>query len=175
MKKVHQCMAFFPLFLEAVYRQEWDVAKQKQQHIVALVKEADAIRHHVLLQLSTGFFKRIACGEIFELLREQNEIADSIKQIATLLVGRKIEIPAVVTQSYYGFINACLTAVEKAKMVVDKLDVLLKTGAASAQSRLVQQVIIELDHIEADVEAIHQQIKEDILLLEQERGALEMS
>lgn len=165
MEKVHEYTQYLPEILDAVYNQNWLQAQSKHQIMMQLKNELNEISQQIHLQLPAHDMPACRSG-ILALLAEQSEIANAAKEVISIMVSRRVQIPEVVAESYYGFIYACLNATEKAKDVVDELEDLLANCGKGAVARAVQRIMMDLDQISNEVEQIQMQINHDMLAIE---------
>lgn len=173
MDMIYQSMQFFPVFLDEVYRKEWNKALDIQHKMLQLQQEASVLKHQILLQVSTDFFKPTASRDIFELITEQSKIAKIVESIANLMLERKVHIPRKVALNYLGFINACLGATEKAKLAVDALENFLKATKDQSVRLPLYRILLELEECASEACKIHRELKMGLLTLEKNMMPME--
>lgn len=166
MEKMVEAVAYLPNFLEAIYDTNWKNASVIQQKMEKSLKQANTLKHQILQQSALSAFKPLQNRDVFELILAQSNIAKMVQNIMHMILDRKLTIPHVVADNYYGFIQACLYAAEKAKKLVDELENLLKAGSSSAYNRALQCMLLDLDTLVSEAAFIHQEIKKEILILE---------
>lgn len=166
MEKVYECAQILPDFIEAVYNADWEKALQLQQAIALAESEADDIKQQIRLQLPHSLFMPVSRSDLLELLREQDFIANDVKDAVGIILGRKLLIPSPLHESYSGFVNACLSASEKANRAVLELEDLLETGFKGREVRIVKQMICELDQLEKETDEIQVQVRAELFTIE---------
>ena len=166
MEKVFECATLLPEFIEAVFKKNWQQAAQVQGNIVRLESEADDIKQQIRLQLPHSLFMPVSRSDLLELLREQDYIANDVKDVAGIILGRRLSIPEEIRESFSGFVNACLSASEKANKAVSELEDLLETGFKGREVRLVKQLICELDQLEKETDEIQVQVRAELFAIE---------
>lgn len=168
MEKVLECANLLSDFIEAVFKQDWDAAGYIQHNIVRLEGEADELKQKIRLQLPHSLLMPVSRSDLLELLREQDYIANDVKDIAGIVLGRQLSIPETVQESYSGFVNACLLASEQASKAVSELHDLLETGFRGREVRMVKQLICELDQLENETDEIQIQVRAELFAIEKE-------
>lgn len=168
MEKVYECALFLPDFIEAVFLGDWAKAGAIQNKIVQAESEADDVKQQIRLQLPHSLFMPVSRSDLLELLREQDFIANDIKDVAGIILGRRLSIPEALHESYSGFVNACLSAAEKANKAVAELEDLLETGFKGREVRIVKQLICELDQLEKETDEIQVQVRAELFSIEKE-------
>ena len=89
---------------------------------------------------------------MLELLLVQDKMANRAKDVAGLVLGRKMEIPESITEGFIEFVSRNVDAAKQARKSVRELDELFTTGFRGAEVSLVEALIEELDSIETDTD-----------------------
>ncbi len=157
MSKVHACVSELKKFFAAVLAQQWADAEKTQQEIVRLENEADDLKRDLRLHLPKGLFLPVSRSDLLDLLNVQDRLANKAKDIAGIVLGRKMVFPEVIIQSYQTFLNRCIEAATQADAAIHELDELLETGFSGSEIKLVETMLVELSRIERETD--DQQIK----------------
>jgi predicted phosphate transport protein (TIGR00153 family) len=168
MGQVKQCVNNLPNFFESAYEKNWEQAEKQQNQISFLENEADELKQQIRLQMPNNLFMPVSRSDLLELVTEQDSIANTAKDVAGIVLGRKINLPEELRESYFGFVNACVTAVDKASAAVDELDDLLETGFKGAEARLVKKIILELDQLERETDDIQVHVRSELFSIEKQ-------
>lgn len=174
MHKTYLCAKQLYPFFEAILQEDWNTAERIQHKIVALEKEADIIKRDLRLHLPTGLFLPVARSDILELLTAQDRIANKAEDIAGLIMGRKMLIPATLSHLFLPFLTCCLDAAKQACQAIYELDELLETGFRGNEVTIVEQMIVTLDTIEQDSDKKLADIRHRIFELEKDLTAVEI-
>ena len=70
----------------------------------------------------------LARTDLLELLTQQDKIANRAKDIAGLMLGRKLAMPADLASDFMAYLQRCLDATALATQAIGELDDLLETG-----------------------------------------------
>ncbi len=173
-RKVHQCAKQLYPFFEAVFKNNWEEAKNIQQHIVSYEKEADVIKRDLRLNLPTGLFLPVSRTDLLELLSAQDRIANKAEDIAGLIISRQMTIPQPLVPSFMPFLHCCLDASKQACNAINELDELLETGFRGSEVNIVEDMILKLDEIEHDSDDKLADLKHRIFELEKELSAIDI-
>lgn len=173
-RKVHQCAKQLHPFFEAVLQEDWLLATDIQQKIAHLEKDADHIKRELRLHLPTGLFLPVSRTDILELLSAQDRIANKAKDIAQLIVGRKMKIPSSLSELFMSFLNRCLDASKQACQAINELDELLESGFRGSEVKIVEGMILTLDSIEHDSDKKLAAIQQHIFTLENDYPAIDI-
>ena len=168
MAKVFACVSeLVPLF-EAVFARDFDKVGQVQQSITALEHEADAMKKALRLKLPKGVFLPVSRRDQLDVLTMQDRIANTAKDIAGLILGRKMTIPAQMEDRFVMFVRRNIDAAAQAQKAIDEFDELIETGFRGGEVELVSGMIRTLDEIESDTDALQVEIRRMLLDVEKE-------
>ncbi len=168
---IHKCYhcakLLLPLF-EAMLQQDWDAANTIQKNICDLEREADLIKRDLRLHLPTGLFLPVSRTDLLELLAAQDQIANKAKDIAGLIIGRKMVLPNTLHPLITPFLTRCLDATKMACKAINELDELLESGFRGNEVNVVEDMIVTLDKIEHDCDEQLSDIRQHIFDLEKD-------
>ena len=174
MRKVHQCAKQLHPFFEAVLQQNWQTAKDLNQKIAELEKEADVIKRDLRLHLPAGLFLPVSRTDLLELLSAQDRIANKAQDIAELIISRQMIIPETLSQVLMPFLTCCLDASKQACKAINELDELLESGFRGSEVKIVEEMIMTLDDIEHDSDEKLADIRQRIFAFEKEFHAIDI-
>jgi len=168
MAKVQMCIAELVPFFEAVLTQDWDKAAQAQGRISVLENEADVLKKDLRLHLPKGVFLPVARRDLLEVLRMQDKIANKAKDIAGMVLGRRMILPDSIGTSLLDFVKRCIDASVQAQKAINELDELVETGFRGGEVDLVQDMIKQLDQIEHETDKIQVEVRAELFKLERD-------
>lgn len=152
MSKVHVCVKELEPFFAAVLLQKWSDVELIQREIVRLENEADDLKRDLRLHLPKGLFLPVSRSDLLELLTVQDRLANKAKDIAGLVLGRKMIFPEAITAHFTDFLKRCVEASNHANTAINELDELLETGFSGSEIKLVEGMIAEISRIERDTD-----------------------
>lgn len=148
-------------FIDAVLEEDWAQAQICQQHVARLEGDADEIKKKIRLQLPSSLFMPVSRSDLLELLRGQDQIANRAKDIAGLILGRKMSIP-LNGETFKGFLDRCINVCEQARKAINELDELVETGFRGREAALVQKMIFKLDNMEKETDDIQVTVRAEL-------------
>lgn len=166
MDKVQACVAELPAFLEAAYAADWALAERQQQLIVRLENEADDLKKALRLQLPKGMMLAMSRRDVLEVLSVQDHIANIAKDIAGLILGRRMRFPENMREDLKRYLARSLDAVHQAGRIVHELDELVEAGFRGHEVDLVNDMLRELDRIEQDTDDVQRRVRETLFAQE---------
>lgn len=174
MEKVVACVAQLVPFIEAVISKDPQACKQQQQRIVELEQEADDLKKELRQQLPKGLLLPVSRRDLLEVLTMQDRVANKTKDIAGLMLGRKMQLPDEISQPYLDFVKRCIDANLQAQKAINELDELVETGFKGVERTLVVSMIDELDQIESDTDRMQVEIRAKLFAVEQNYPPIDM-
>jgi predicted phosphate transport protein (TIGR00153 family) len=148
MEKVVLCVSELEAFFEVAAKRDWQKAREIQGKIGALENDADEIKRDIRLHLPKGLFMPVSRVDLLEMLRIQDQVANKAKDIAGLMLGREIEVPASISDDMIEYVRRSIQATRQACTAINELDELFETGFRGAEVELVASMIKRLDEIE---------------------------
>jgi predicted phosphate transport protein (TIGR00153 family) len=168
MAKAHDAAHLLVAFFKATFADDWQAAGQIQQRIDQIESEADQLKRDLRLHLPKGLFLPVPRTDVLEILALQDRIANQAEDIAGLVIGRRMRIPAKIEVQYMVFLERCLAATVQAHKAINELDELLETGFKGNEVKLVEQMILELDKIEHDTDTLQIEVRQALFQIESE-------
>lgn len=166
MAKVHVCVKELEPFFAAVFTQNWSEVERLQRNIVLLENEADKMKRELRLHLPNSLFTSVSRSDLLELLNVQDGLANKAKDIAGLVMGRKMIFPEAVIKLFMDFLKRCIDASKQADVAIHELDELLETGFSGNEVKHVDNMITKLSRIEHETDELQIQLRQIMFNLE---------
>lgn len=174
MQSVQDCVTQLIPFFDAVLAEEWDEAHKFQAEIARLENEADKLKRELRLKLPKSLFMAMSRRDLLEVLTMQDKIANKAKDIAGLIVGRKMTFPNNLGPLLKDFIQRSIDASAQAQTAINELDELVETGFRGTEVKLVESMIKTLDEIESDTDKIQVEVRKELFAIESDLNPVEV-
>lgn len=155
-------------FFEAVIAGDWAKAEEVQNNIHQLENDADKLKKQLRLHLPKSLFLPVPRSDLLELLSGQDKIANRAKDIAGIMLGRKMKLPAALGSQMLAFVDSAVATVAQSLKAINELDELLETGFAGRELSIVENMIGELDTLENRADEMEVTIRAALFALESE-------
>lgn len=166
MAKVHECATVLERFFAAVVADDWDKATEIRIEIKTLENEADDLKKAMRMQLPKSLLMPMPRTDLLEIIAMQDKIANCAKDIAGIMLGRKMKIPEIMQADVQTYVQACIATSAQALKAIEELDELLEAGFRGREIQIVEKLINELDDLEHTTD-IHQiNIREKLFQIE---------
>jgi predicted phosphate transport protein (TIGR00153 family) len=166
MSKVHACVEGLKPFFAAVFSGDWVKAESFQRDIVHLENEADVMKRELRLHLPKSLFMSVPRGDLLDLLNVQDRLANKARDIAGVIVGRKMIFPDAIIPAFTEFLKRCIDASQQANVAIHELDELFETGFSGSEVKIVEAMIAKLARIEHDTDEMQILLRQTIFNLE---------
>lgn len=153
-------------FFEAVTNDNWPLASEIQQRVVKFENEADEIKKQLRLHLPKSLFLPVPRTDLLELLTMQDRIPNRAKDIAGIIMGRRMTIPSSMKDQMNEFVRASVAAAEQALTAINELDELLEAGFSGRELTVVENMIKELDELENKTDHLEIGVRTSLFALE---------
>lgn len=161
-------------FIEDLIRDDWEAAVIHQQTIANLSQEADNLKRELRIQLPKGVLLPVPRSDLLRLLYIQAEIPKIAKNIATLMLSRKMTIPKPIIESFGQYLHSAIETSIQANKAVSELDELLETGFSGSEIELVENMIVKLDKLDAETNLLQSQLRSSLFALESDLNPVDV-
>jgi predicted phosphate transport protein (TIGR00153 family) len=168
MSKVHMCVQVLEPFFAAVFAENWVEVERLQRDIVRLENEADNIKRELRLHLPNNLFTSVSRSDLLELLNVQDDLANKAKDIAGVVMGRKMIFPESITLLFPDYLRRCIEASKQADTAIHELDELLETGFSGNEVKHVDHMITKLSRIEHETDEMQIKLRQAMFVLEEQ-------
>jgi predicted phosphate transport protein (TIGR00153 family) len=159
METCERCVLALVPFFDAVAASDWSEAEKRYRAVSDLEGDADELKKRVRLNLPRSLFLPMSRNHLLEIVQVQDRIANGAKDIAGLMLGRKMKFPEEVDQALTGFVKASLDAVTLARKVMDELNDLVTTGFSGREIDLIEKMLEELDDAEHESDVLQVKLR----------------
>lgn len=161
-------------FFESVYACDWEKAEELRKAISDTERKADKQKQEIRLNLPKGLFLPIERTDLLELLKQQDKIANTAKDIAGRVTGRQLAIPQPLQSDFTAYLKRCIDAVQLTAQAINELDELLETGFRGREVDLVSKMIQQVDAIEEDTDQIQIKLRYSVRQVEKDLNPVDV-
>lgn len=155
-------------FFQAVVADDWRTAEAIQNRIAERENEADELKKTLRLHLPKSLFLPVPRTDLLELLSMQDAIANCARDIAGIMLGRKMTVPPTLHSRMQEFVQSAVDAANQALKAINELDELLETGFSGYELKVVENLIEELDSREHRADELEVEIRRELFAIERE-------
>ena len=161
-------------FFQAVIADDWGQAQVIQRRIAERENEADDLKKNLRLHLPKSLFLPVPRTDLLELLSMQDAIANCARDIAGIMLGRKMTVPERLQPQMLKFVQSAVDAANQALKAINELDALLETGFSGYELKIVENLIEELDDREHVSDELEVTIRRELFAIEKELSPVDV-
>lgn len=166
MASCQQCVTTLGDFLAASYEQDWDRALELQHSIKRLENEADEQKRAIRKSLTKSLLMPFSRADVISLLAMQDKLANKAKDVAGIMLGRKMVVPESITPQFQEHYLACKEVAAAAATAINELESLLETGFAHREFEQVMGLVEDLDRLEEGCDEKEIQLRKSVMEIE---------
>ena len=167
-EKVVLCVEELIPYFDAVIKNDWGKAEKIQNNLAELENDADEIKNLLRMQLPSSLFMPVDRRDVLDVLQLQDKIANKAKDIAGLVLGRKMLLPESICNTYIEFLNRCVDATRQTQNAINELDELVAAGFRGNEVTRVKKMIGELHVIEDETDKIQIKLRAELYKIEKD-------
>ena len=156
-----------------IYTQNWPAVEKIQQKIVEYENEADTLKQDIRVHLPKKLFLPVPREDILDILTLQDKVPNKAKDIAGLVLGRRMKIPELIQEQFHSLLTTCVDCVRKTQKAIAESGLLLKTGFAESEVSIVEALIFEVGNIEQESDKIQIQVRQLLFDIENELAPID--
>ena len=166
--KVVLCVEQLIPYFDCVMKNDWGKAEKIQNNLAELENDADEIKNLLRMQLPSSLFMPMDRRDVLDVLQLQDKIANKAKDIAGLVLGRKMSLPESICNTYIEFLNRCVDATRQTQNAINELDELVAAGFRGNEVTRVKEMIEELHVIEGETDKIQIKLRTELYKIEKD-------
>jgi len=174
MDTCYQCAKELISFFSFVIAEDWDGAARSRERIVQLENEADELKKQIRSDLPKSLFMPVPREDLLELVLVQDRIANRVRDVSGIVLGRRMRIPEVIQQRLLDFVERNVDAAKQARKSIRELDELYETGFRGAEAALVEALVDRLDQIENDTDELQVSLRAEIFAIEPDMSPVDV-
>jgi len=160
--------------IEGMIESDRDKILAAQKEIVDGEHEADVMKKELRTHLPKGLFMPVDRRDVLDVLLRQDIIANQAKDVASLIVGRHMQLPDEMKQPFLAFTQRCVDTVKQALMTINELDELVETGFRGLEVDRVEEMLTELGNIESETDSMQEDLRQILFKLEKTLGPVDV-
>ncbi|GAA0420606.1 TIGR00153 family protein [Cocleimonas flava] len=136
--------------------------------------DADKMKRELRTHLPKGLFMPVDRRDVLDVLLRQDIIANQAKDIAALIVGRKMQLPAEMNEPFLVFTKRCIDSVKQALHTINELDELVETGFRGLEVERVEGMLSDLGAIESETDTMQDDLRATLFKLEDDLSPVDV-
>lgn len=166
--KAYECAQHLPVFIAKAQDGDWDGASAAYDQITELEHAADDLKTQLRSNLPGSLMLPVDRSDLLVMVSQQDEIANITKDIAGIMLGRKMHIPEVISALMTTYLNVSIETAGQAVKTVNEMDELLEMGFKGRVLEVVEKLIQELNRLEHENDELQIQVRAALFTIEKD-------
>ena len=173
MSVVTECAGLLQDFLQASRQGDWTEAEAQYIRIRDLEKRADDLKAQFRRNMPNSLFMPVPRTDLLELISTQDKVANTARDIAGIMLGRKMQVPELIGDDFSRFLENAIKVAQQAQRAINELDELLESGFRGKEVDIVTEMIHQLDSREGTTDENERDIRQKLLTIENDMPPLQ--
>lgn len=151
-EKVKECAWAFQQAMECYASSKCEVFEDHRQEVIRIEHDADAIKRRIRGHLPKGVMLPVEKFQLFQYLREQDNVLDSVQEALNWLSHRMDKgIPEVLERDFFLLVDAAIEPTEELSRMVGEAQIYFK-NFSEKQRKKVKDIISNIRQMEHDAD-----------------------
>ena len=141
------CVERLPLYFAEAQANRWGRASDVREEICRFEGLADELKQDVRGNLPRGLWMSVSRADLLELVRVQDKMANGVKEVSGISLGRQLAFPAAMTSEVADFIDV---VVQVSRVVVKIIGATRELSRSAFGTRQTNVILGFVSQVEAD-------------------------
>ena len=174
MKTVMECVAFVHPMFEAVRDTQYDDLKALAEKVFKTEHEADIIKDDIRQTVPKRFFLPVYRGDLLGYLKLQDDMADSVEDVAVLLTIKNLRLLEPLVKPTFSYIALIEAVCNKAQEIADYLPALVEGDMAGKEAEKVLSMVAQVEKAEWKADRSQYKLSQKLFSLEDDMKPSEL-
>ena len=168
MDKVMECISHVEPMFERVRNDDREGLEALAKIIFKIEHQADIIKDEIRQTIPKSFFLPVYRGDLLGYLAVQDNMADSVEDLAFMLTIKRLRMPAVLVGQVFEYVEKILWTCEKANDVSKELTVLVDNGFGGEAIERTLKMVATTEKAEWEADRKQYELSKALFALEKE-------
>ena len=141
------CVERLPLYFAEAQANRWGRASDMRAEICRFEGLADELKQDLRGNLPRGLWMSVSRADLLELVRVQDKMANGVKEVSGISLGRQLAFPAAMTSEVADFIDV---VVQVSRVVVKIIGATRELSRSAFGTRQTNVILDFVSQVEAD-------------------------
>ena len=166
MKSVMECVGFVRPMFEAVRDEQFDKLQKLAEKIFKVEHEADLIKDDIRQTVPKRFFLPVYRGDLLGYVKLQDDMADSVEDLAVLLTLKNLKLPGPLVEPTFDTVGKVEEVCNGARALADYLPALVDGDMAGAEAEHALSMVAAVEKMEWEADRLQYKLSKKLFALE---------
>ncbi len=168
MKAVMDCVNLVRPMVEAVRDAEYDKLRELSKKVFKLEHKADIIKDHIRQTIPKRFFLPVYRGDLLGYVKLQDDMADSVEDVAVLLTLKRLPFPPQLVESTFEYLSKVEDVCRKSLAIADYMPTLVKGDMVGKEAEHALQLVADVEKGEWEADRLQYKLSQKLFAIEDE-------
>lgn len=174
MKAVMECVSFVRPMYEAVRDGRYDELQAVAKKVFKTEHKADIIKNEIRQTIPKRFFLPVYRGDLLGYIKLQDDMADSVEDLAVLLTIKKLALPEPLVESTFEYIDKVLEVCGRTRDIADYLPTLVEGDMVGEEAERALSMVADVEKAEWEADRLQYTLSQKLFALEDEIRATDI-
>ncbi len=168
MKAVMKCVAYTRPLFEAVRDAQYDKLQELAKLVFKAEHKADIIKNEIRQSIPKRFFLPVYRGDLLGYLKLQDDMADSVEDLAVLLTLKNLTLPEPLVKPTFEYLEKVESVCLETKAIGDYLPTLVEGDMVGKEAEHVLAMIANVEKAEWEADRLQYSLSQMLFAHEDE-------
>lgn len=174
MKSVMECVVFVRPMFEAVRDVQFDVLQDLAKKVFKAEHRADIIKDDIRGTIPKRFFLPVYRGDLLGYVKLQDDMADSVEDLAVLLTIKQLPLPKVLVELTFEYVAKVEQVCQESYELSEYLPTLVEGDMIGTEAENALRMVADIEKREWEADRLQYTLSQDLFALEDDLRATDI-
>ena len=139
------CVERLPLYFQEVQFGRWARAEEVREEICRFEGLADELKQDVRSNLPRGLWMSVSRADLLELVRVQDKMANGVKEVSGISLGRQLAFPSPLTEDLNEFVDVVVAVSRSVVKIIGATRELSRSAFGTRQTNVILDFVSQVE------------------------------
>lgn len=139
------CVERLPLYFQEVQSGRWARAEEVREEICRFEGLADELKQDVRSNLPRGLWMSVSRADLLELVRVQDKMANGVKEVSGISLGRQLAFPSPLTEDLNEFVDVVVAVSRSVVKIIGATRELSRSAFGTRQTNVILDFVSQVE------------------------------
>ena len=139
------CVERLPLYFQEVQSGRWARAEEVREEICRFEGLADELKQDVRSNLPRGLWMSVSRADLLELVRVQDKMANGVKEVSGISLGRQLAFPSPLTEELNEFVDVVVAVSRSVVKIIGATRELSRSAFGTRQTNVILDFVSQVE------------------------------
>jgi predicted phosphate transport protein (TIGR00153 family) len=168
MKSVMECVGLVRPMFEAIRDARYDRLQELARKVFKTEHQADIIKDDIRRTIPKRFFLPVYRGDLLGYVKLQDNMADSVEDVAVLLTIKQLPLPAQLVEPAFEYLAKIEEVCQGTQSIADYLPTLVEGDMVGAEAEEALSLVADVERLEWEADRLQYTLSQKLFALEGE-------